>query len=357
MSSRMIRRVGASVLAPVLVVSGTLIVSAPTATAQLPAGISNPTMRGELSDSEINRSLDYLARQVAGAAANHEFRQIVHDAIGKRFDGDTEALWSSLAENPTFNRGITRRAAGSARSKRAQRIADVASDIPRLQIAVPEHFESWNPVKFQPLVAYFPVGVDDTTVKTLTAYDSQGNSVLLDAQVAPKQPVIVLGLNERTDEEGTLTERSEISFPPPAAAGKRTAAARRASESVYLYHAQLKDDKEPWVLGDAEISYAVKSRGCSAIDYQDYNVPNLNNDGDGWSPNKNLGSTTCDVVFKWWEDDGGSSNYTLSFAGFSLGVGMDNDDDEIGGVQLDHSTFIGASTDVTTWTALWMATY
>jgi len=65
-----------------------------------------------------------------------------------------------------------------------------------------------------------------------------------------------------------------------------------------------------------------KSRGCS--NYEDHDWSNMDNSGDVWGPagGRNLGSTTCDVVFAWWEDDGGAFDYTLSYNSFSLGVAM-----------------------------------
>lgn len=302
-----------------------------------------------MTDAQVNRSLDDLARTTAASVKGSDLRSRIHDAVGKRFDGDTNALWSSLAKDSTF----TSKVAGSRQSSAA--VATEAAKIPRLQVAVPAHFDSWDPATYAPLVAYFPEGVDDTTLKTITAYDSAGNAVQLDAQVEPTQPVIVLSLNERTDEQGKLvptqtTSTSKAEAPQSVA----EAAAAKTKYSVDMVVVELNDDKEPWAKGDAEISMKAKSKGCSGTEYLNTNWENLNNDGDVWAPagGRNMGLTTCDVIFYWWEDDGGSANFTLSYGGASLGVSMDDDDDLIGGKQIPYSSFSGSSMREDAWTAL-----
>lgn len=306
---------------------------------------------------EINRSLDALAKSFARSVDDPQVRQSIHDAVAERFDGDTNALWKTLA-NESGVRGAlsvsySKEEAVSTRDAQ-EAIDDLVSNIPRLQVAVPANFESWDPAAFTPLVAYMPAGVDDTTLKTVTAYDSAGNATELDAQVPPKVPVIVLGQNERTDDEGQLLQtqvRSATKTPAGAAA-----AAAAASYEVRMVQVFLKDNKEPWTSGTAEIAMKAKSRGCSGTNYSDTNWSGLNSNLDIWGGPRYLGNTTCDVVFYWWEDDGGSFDFTLGYNGFGLGVQMDNSDDLIGGIQLPHSYFNGGTNDLSEWSALAMWT-
>lgn len=296
---------------------------------------------GTLTTAEANRSLDSLAKSLA-TANRSDLRSTIHQAVAKRFDGDEEALWSSFAADPAFSAKV----AGNKQNSNV--IASAAAKMPRLQIAVPVHFDSWDPATYAPLVAYTPQGIDDTQLTTITAYDAAGTAVTLDARVAPKQPVIVLGLNERSDEQGVLKEpwaTSSRTTRTAQSAPITTAAAAKYSVDIRVVH--LIEDKEPWTAGDAEISMKAKSRGCSGVDFMDSNWTNLNNNDDWWAPGgtRNLGTTTCDVVFAWWEDDGGAFDYTLSYGSFSLGIKMDNGDDMIGKKQLAHSSFKGGGTD------------
>lgn len=298
-----------------------------------------------MTDDEVNRSLESLAKKLAAAADDADLRRVIHGAVGKRFDGDENALWSSIAEgHPSFNAKVAGRKGNS------EAIAHAAAKMPRLQIAVPALFDSWDSAAHAPLVAYFPEGVDDTKLTSITAYDAAGNAVPLDAQATPEQPVIVLSLNERTDEEGKLRKTSTDSSRMKRTAPDEyavTAAATKYSVDVRMVH--LIEDKEPWAKGDAEIDLKARSRGCSGVEYKATNWENLNNNDDWWAPGgvRNLGLTACDVVFYWWEDDGGNVDFTLGYGGFSLGVGMDDSDDLIGGKQVPYASFKGGGTD--TW--------
>ncbi|MFC7500950.1 DUF3103 family protein [Nocardioides sp. GCM10030258] len=327
------RRPGAALAVIGLVLAGTAAVSQSTAS----AAPSGPT------DAEIDSSLDYLAKKLATATASADLRSTIHKAVAKRFDGDEEALWSSLASDPSFSAKVAGRDKSSAVTSRA-------GELPRLQIAVPSNFDSWDPDKFAPLVAYLPQSVDDNDLKTIRAYDAAGNVVELDAHVEPSQPVIVLGLNERTDETGKVLESfAESSKSSPAAelelSSDTTMAAAAAVYSVDMRVVELIKDNEPWAAGSAEIALKARSKGCSGTEYITYDWTNLDHDGDVWAPGppRNLGTTSCAVAFAWWEDDGGASNFQLYVGDFKMGVSMDNGDDMIGTKLVGHATFQGSS--------------
>lgn len=327
---------GAFLAAMGLALSGTALVGPAQANA------APVPKAGELTNAEVNRSLDSLAKSLAAAANRADLRMTIKKAVAKRFDGDEAALWSSLAADPAFSAKV------AGRKQSSDAVASAAAKMPRLQIAVPVHFDSWDPATYAPLVAYSPQGVDDTQITTVTAYDAAGTAVTLDARVAPKQPVIVLGLNERTDNQGVLREpwaTSQKTQTAQSSAAVTAAAASTYSVDIRIVH--LIDDKEPWTSGDAEIAMKARSRGCSGVEYTATNWENLNHSDDYWAPGgtRNLGLTTCDVVFYWWEDDGGAADFTLGYGGFSLGVKMDNSDDLIGGKQIPHASFQGGGTD------------
>lgn len=304
---------------------------------------SNSTVR---SDAEINQSLDAAAKLLASAVTDAQLRREIRDGAAQRFDGDTNVLWKTLKTKPgvrsalanTHNREQSRQPLDALRT-----IDDLAASIPRFQVAVPVNIDSWDPANYTPLVAYMPEGVDDTTLETVTAYDSSGKAYELDAQVAPSRPVIVLGLNERTDDAGNLLQQQAA--PQPMAALASSYAVRMVK--VHLIH-----DNEPWAKGAAEISLRAKSVGCGGTAYTDYDWSSLNDDEDWWIGPRYLGSTTCDVVFYWWEDDGNNFDFTLSYKGISLNVQMDDGDDLIGGIRRLHSSFEGGSDNKSEWSDL-----
>jgi hypothetical protein len=329
-----------------------------------PAHAESRTDAVRISDSTINSSLDALAKLLAGAVVNEDLRHTIHDSVEKRFDGDTDVLWKGLATQPGARSalaGIAAREKGITTLDAQKTVDRLANEIPRLQVAVPANFDTWNPADYTPLVAYLPKGVDDTTLKTITAYDAAGRTFQLNAQVAPKRPVIVLGLNERTDDAGHLLTGRQVTPSRPVSSDSTTStnaltsAAAASSYRVDITYAYLYDDKEPWAAGDAEIYAKARSRGCSDVEWDDQ-FKDLNNDTDSWSGDKWVGNSKCDVVIYWWEDDGNSFDFELSLGVFKLGTHMDDSDDLIGGFQFPHSSFAGSSDDYHTWDALGMTT-
>lgn len=362
------KRRGARIAGACVAILGMVLWSA-AAGIESPAHAQSQTAAVGLSDSDINSALDAQAKLFAKAVTDKQFRLTIRDSVAARFAGEPEVLWKDLAKKPPIRGTLAANVAreSNTTTPTAQQAVDhLANRIPRFQIAVPANFDTWNAADYAPLVAYAPEGVDDTTLKTVTAYDAAGRIFQLDAQAAPERPVIVLGLNERTDDSGNLLKSQQAIPNPPISSDSEsstdasTSAAAPKTYEVAITFIQLWHDKEPWFKGDAEISMKAKSRGCSGTEYTDSDWERLDNDLDRWSTidgKRVLGSTKCDVVFYWWEDDGGGADFELGYGGFTLGVKMDDDDDLIGGIQLAHNKFQGASIDTTDWSDLEMSTH
>ncbi len=307
------------------------------------------------SDARVNKSLDSLAKLFARAVTDQTLRQNVHAAVAKRFDGDTEVLYKALATTSNVRSGLAKAYSHGRTIPSGDAFSAVdrlAADIPRFQVAVPAKFDSWDAAGYTPLVAYMPTGVEDTTLKTVTAYDAKGKSYALNAQVAPDRPVIVLGLNERTDDSGKLLQPQVIApsrQTTAKASGGTVSTLAATSYQVRMAKVHLIHDNEPWVKGSAEIS--LRAQGCG-LSYTDIDWSSLNDDEDWWYGPRELGTATCDVIFKWWEDDGNNWDFTLSYGNVSLGVHMDDGDDIIGGIKLDHSTFSGGTNKLSEWSDL-----
>lgn len=316
---------------------------------------SAATVESDATDSEINASLDALAKLFASTIDDQAFRESIHDTVADRFDGDTDVLWTKLAAEPSVRSALATNLSleRSVTTGNALKQIDLlATQIPRFQVAVPKKFDRWDPATYTPLVGYMPEGVDDTTLKTITAYDASGGAHLLDAQVAPDQPVIILGVNERTDDSGALlegTDSPEISGIPgekgSVAAGHLTmpAAAAATSYLVELNEIRVWNVHEPWSKGDAEFSFVAKSNGCSLYHLAP-NVSGIDEDGDRrrWSGDGlDLGHSSCTVIMSFWEDDGGNYDFGLMYSGVSLGVHMDDSDDLMGGHAFAASYFAG----------------
>jgi len=302
------------------------------------------------ADSTINGSLDSLAGLFAAAVTDAGLRQSIHDGAAERFDGDTNVLYKTLSSTSNVNGALSAAYATSTKasgSAALEAVKAMVSDVPRLQVAVPVNFDAWDPAKFTPLVAFMPVGVDDTTLKTVTAYDATGKAHVLDAQVDPTEPVIVLSVNERTDEAGNLVEAETVPEDNPVVEDESSLAG--ANYEVRLKIINLYDDKEPWAKGAAEIS--MKAKGAGLL-YSDNNWVNLDHSGDAWFGSRVLGTATNDVRFVWWEDDASGTEVTLNYRDVGLTFKISDEDDQIGSMRIDHSTFQGATGKWHGWSAL-----
>lgn len=335
---------------------------------------------GQQTDADVNKSLDSMAKLFAAAVTDENLRQQIYDGAAQRFDGDTNVLYETLSNTSEVRQALaTEYGRGRAvqPSDALSAVDRLASDIPRFQVAVPANFDAWDPASYTPLVAYMPVGVEDTTLKTVTAYDATGRAHELDAQVTPDQPVIVLGLNERTDDSGRLLkqEPEPVSSDPVGQAANGSVepvdtsgdvvanppTALLGNYDVEIAAVRLNNDKEPWARGAAEIAVDAES-SCGDLAYYEPDFPYLNHDGDtfSWnteSNNLDLDDTSCDVVFVWWENDAQAPTITISYRGVSVEIKFGPSDDEIGKVLVDNEDFAGTSNEHTgNWNALDMWT-
>ena len=170
---------------------------------------------------ESARSLTPVLREVAQAVAvalgDAQTRRAVKAEVGKKFDGDFDVLYRDLAnsrigQGKTFRQalggavGMVQKRAGVATGSAdaVQALDEYASALPQLQISVPAGFKDWDADKVAPLVAFVPADVDDSELREIEAFDAAGRRYMLDAQVEPMFPVVVVDLNERTDRNGYL---------------------------------------------------------------------------------------------------------------------------------------------------------
>ncbi len=148
------------------------------------------------------------------------------------------------------------------------------------------------------LVAYTPMTSDDMEWKEIYAYDADMKEYILDAKTEPDYPVMVVGINERTE----YFSQDKID----------TGLGKIASTiDVYICTFRLMDDKEPWSKGDPEIytkvkkyyqsnSYFVRTNFTKVNEEKTYNEEDYD-----WLP-KQIYSFISPVValrVEVWEDD------------------------------------------------------
>lgn len=304
----------------------------------------------------------HFARSLASALTDPEVRRMVHQEVGRQFDGDFNALYRDLAnhklsDGSTFRGRLAAHAAAAtehralrSRSASLQVLDGYAAALPRLQIAMPVHFGEWDPEAHVPLVAYMPDGIDDTDLVEVPAYDAAGKVHLLDARVPPTMPVIVVSLNERTDDLGFITAFAEAPLCDPETAiepcddgggggggggtvpSTCTSRTHSYGDKEILYQIKVNNDHEPWTSGSAEI-YATYSTSNGARGR--FNMNHVDDEGTWYTINghlfywqSNYGDILVNAI---WEDDGGptwTANY--NFLGITFTVNIENGDDDLG---------------------------
>lgn len=151
-----------------------------------------------------------------------------------------------------------------------------------------------------PLFAFEPAG-DEDQWQYIEAFDSQGNSHLLDVHEMPQRPVLVVDINAGTDLKAGLAQMKAVfasyqhngqsinqNIKSTSASAITVQGGADTLETSVLKKISLKNDEEPWIAGNAEI-YAVvngvdASREAPILDVVD--MPYLDDEGTTYSPNQ-----------------------------------------------------------------------
>jgi hypothetical protein len=181
-------------------------------------------------DQELNNKMNQLAKAVAITLSETQVQKELHKKVMQRFDGDTEILWNDLNTDQTMTNSLgsgTLVNWTNAVAKRGQALGfHSQNDVQTLLNKSKKSYfanvhlfwynaEKWDG-KTAPLVTFIPMGADleKEKITTLTGFDAEGNMYQIDRVLAEKHPVIVIGPNERTKEDGTLLDGISMASVP-----------------------------------------------------------------------------------------------------------------------------------------------
>ncbi len=120
--------------------------------------------------------------------------------------------------------------------------------------------DTFNPEEV--LVAYAPDNAEQ--LKSITAFDLQGNKIELDAKTPPEVPVIVIekngfyALQLRVEDMNDKLQNAGLQSKTAVTLKNFKSHQKTNLETTKLDKISLKDDQEPWIKGGAEI-YAITS--------------------------------------------------------------------------------------------------
>lgn len=298
----------------------------------------------DVSISQSDQVLEDLALMVTQSLGSPNFRGLVKQEAMKQFDGDYDILLKEfvdqtdiaghsvrqiLIENETLTNTNS-----SAKARFKSLLSDALAKNPLLNISVPMHIEAWDAATFIPLVV---VNAKESKSSKLKAYKSDGTIVWLDKDVAPTEPVIVIGWNERVEIKGNSFEVKKFTSPSEATLGKGAGAriqegvCRNFGSTEYLSSYRYDVSAiESFFDGKPEINIRYYSAPGNLVSYLLF-APDRGQSGSWineyyrlftWQP------SSPNMLYVVYESDGGSGQITRTFnqQGFNFDITTGSND-------------------------------
>jgi len=141
---------------------------------------------------------------------NQDFRSLLKDEIGKKFDSQYDIIYDFIKEKEIITSSLKSSSTTNKLSVRSffskeLKIEDKSLFKRPIQISIPVHFEDWDPLKSIPPVVILPADFNEDAYDEVEAICEDGSIIKLSTNVAPDFPVILICEAERVDEDMNLT--------------------------------------------------------------------------------------------------------------------------------------------------------
>jgi hypothetical protein len=168
----------------------------------------------------MSAGLEEIAQAVAVAVEDKALTERIYEKCMEKFDGETNTLWMHLEADSKvkaqggWNKRVDAELGKGRKNATVKGIGNVDAAVKKFEktVGAPLHLfwmypSGWDK-KTTPLVAFVPFDVNPKTRTSIPAFDAKGNSFELskDGALAKKRPIIVITINERTQQSGKLTE-------------------------------------------------------------------------------------------------------------------------------------------------------
>lgn len=177
--------------------------SVPTDSRVIESKNNSRTSAPEGQETREDALMRKFAISLAKSLNNKSVRSFLKTEAGKQFDGDYDILFSNnktaVLEEKTFQDVLL--TSGDLKISDLEELIKVN---PKLNISIPINIEKWNSTNQAPVVAYLSSGYEENGTKTLLGYDYNGKQYGIDAIEEPSVPVIVIGMNERVDDDDNV---------------------------------------------------------------------------------------------------------------------------------------------------------
>lgn len=147
--------------------------------------------------------MEKFANSVARALSNSKFRNFIKSEANKQFDGDydilvLDQLTSSIDGRELQSLLIDTKVISESEFEELTKINK------KLNISIPLNIDKWETQNQAPVVAYIPTYYKENITETVLGFDYIGKKYSVDAINEPDVPVIVIGRNERVDENNNV---------------------------------------------------------------------------------------------------------------------------------------------------------
>lgn len=290
------------------------------------AAASAQVTRAERAD--VHGLTDASAREVAALIAQPGFATAVTGTLADRPERGV-ALSAVMARfDPGARTQAARTLAAQDRQLRQRKgLPADGADLLQVRAYVPAGRRLADLPTSQLWVAVLPRG-DDRHWTTLTAYDAQGRSHVLDARIAPTFPVLIVDIDtRRAVQEGMAVVNAGLQARGLQSPDRiRVAADGTASlDLTRLDRIRLADDQEPWALGGAEVFAVVSGLqiGAAEPEMATVTLPWLDHDNTDYTPGQPLviwGNYRFDAANVQFFEDDGDTNYQALLIALTDGV-------------------------------------
>ncbi len=160
-----------------------------------------------ISDSKtINSNIDVLSFLIAKASGdNLEFRNLIKEEIGRKFDYDYDALLVTFIgkeiDGEKFEKILANHSDGKYTS---DQIVNMIKSSGYLQISIPVLFDEFDPNSTTPITVAIPIETQLETANQFIGYNADGSSITISAKSPPNKVVFVIMMSERVDNDGNL---------------------------------------------------------------------------------------------------------------------------------------------------------
>lgn len=229
----------------------------------------------QLSSVEKNEMIENYARVIAASMGDKELRSIIKEEALLKFDGDYDILSSTLEKRMLSNKNIqvkellsatlsrTALQNGNLRSSRIVEgdfLESIKKVFPNLQVSVPVNCKKWDVESFIPLVVFLPYDLEEGKTDFVTAFDINGQKHKLSLDEDPAEPVIVVSVSERIDENGKrigMEPEYMVVLPNPFDANVILRSAPAGPASLTISHGQPNSIILQWADVENETGYEV----------------------------------------------------------------------------------------------------